>query len=82
MTPVQRYEQDISQKLVSPDIGQMRASEALQLLFLELSPADESERKKIKLFRKWWVEEKLTRGIYLWGGVGRGKTYLMDLFFD
>ena len=82
MTPVQRYEQDISRKLVSPDIGQIRAIEALQVLFLELSPADESERKKINPFRKWWVEEKLTQGIYLWGGVGRGKTYLMDLFFD
>jgi cell division protein ZapE len=38
----------------------------------------------IKLAYKfsWFKKEKLQKGLYIWGGVGRGKTMIMDLFYD
>jgi cell division protein ZapE len=32
--------------------------------------------------KSWFTAEKIPRGLYIWGDVGRGKSMLMDIFFE
>jgi len=38
-------------------------------------------RARRSLLRRWFNPPIPPRGIYLWGGVGRGKSFLMDAFY-
>ena len=60
-----------------PDADQKHAVQALDRLAGEL--ADERPGFIARLLGK---PAKHARGVYLWGGVGRGKSMLMDLAFD
>lgn len=83
-TPWQRYQTDLERSDFLKDAAQADAVQRLQTLYDKLVEA-ESERGKAmtKLRRKLKKgREEPVKGLYFWGGVGRGKTYLMDTFFE
>lgn len=62
------------------DPAQLAALECLNELRARLIAAHERPGRLFRLRRSSRAAPE--RGVYLWGGVGRGKTWLMDLFFQ
>lgn len=82
--PLGRYQQAIKTGVVQQDDAQLVAVQLLQELFDELvKPAGKPGLLPGWRERSWFKPRvKTPAGLYLWGGVGRGKTYLMDLFYE
>ena len=90
MTLLARYQQQLAQNIVRPDALQEQAVILLQAVLERLQqprqPAAPPARGGLfGLFRrKTGVvddDSRIAQGVYLWGGVGRGKTWIMDLFY-
>lgn len=62
------------------DQGQVIALEALDVVRRAVA-ARPAPRKGLRSLLDWSTPEPV-KGLYLWGGVGRGKSMLMDLFYD
>ena len=60
------------------DASQERAIEHFERLYEDLIGLERLEASLIRLLAR----RRVVRGIYLWGGVGRGKTFLMDSFYN
>jgi cell division protein ZapE len=60
------------------DAAQVAALARLQRLFDELIAFRDARRL---LLRRWLNPPTPPRGVYFFGGVGRGKSFLMDAFF-
>ena len=75
----ERYRALVAAGELRPDADQQRAVEALGRLAATLA---EVPRKGSILWRLAGRAAKPPGGVYLWGGVGRGKSMLMDLAFE
>lgn len=83
-SPWQRYQQDLQREDFSHDPAQEQAVLLLQDLYERLMASGVGDTGGIKgLLGRWRRQPQAGEvGLYLWGGVGRGKTYLVDAFFD
>ncbi|MEO0412739.1 MAG: cell division protein ZapE [Pseudomonadota bacterium] len=89
-TLTQAYQALLDAGELRPDPQQAAAVEALARLEAELSdyPGVPSSATSIKRWRlsnlfNWGDKAPgAPRGLYMWGGVGRGKSMLMDLFYE
>lgn len=73
-----RYERLIAAGELRPDADQRRAAVRLDQLQKEL----ESGKTGGLLGQLFTRKSMSPRGLYMWGGVGRGKSMLMDLFVE
>jgi cell division protein ZapE len=81
-SPLAEYERRLGSGELRKDAAQETAVAAFDRLFLSLTSHRRSDRWRRCLARLSRRGLKPTKGLYLWGGVGRGKTLLMDLFYN
>lgn len=84
-SPQQRYQADLDAGKLTPDPAQRLAIEKVQRLYEKL--LDQSTRSGLSWNPLRWLKGRSAssgppKGIYFYGGVGRGKTYIMDLFYE
>lgn len=86
-TPLQAYKADLLREGFSNDPSQCHAVEHTQRLFDDLAVQLETEPVQANFIKRIFSIDhpkniKPVKGLYFWGGVGRGKTYLVDNFYN
>lgn len=77
-SPAERYAQALASGQFMPDEAQAQAVQELERVWQELLSRYKASKKAFRRFRR----QTSPKGVYMWGGVGRGKTWLMDQFYD
>ena len=80
LSPLQQYQLDIEHQGLLADEAQFLAMQRLEQCYTDLLTPQQTSGFWQRLTQRASVTS--VKGVYLWGGVGRGKTYLVDTFFE
>lgn len=81
MTPLQYYHQQLDSGLIEKDPQQLEAMQELQRIYTELLKQESGRKQFFSQLVRSVKPTKTIKGLYLWGSVGVGKTFMMDIFF-
>ncbi|MFC7514114.1 cell division protein ZapE [Herbaspirillum sp. GCM10030257] len=73
------YEHALAERGYKSDEAQLRAVNRLQQTYDEWVAY---KNHRSSTFRRLINRPEVPRGVYMWGGVGRGKSFLMDSFYS
>jgi len=75
----QAYEAELAAKGFKSDPAQLRAVDALERCAQEWG---RYKSRRSNALKKLINHPEIPKGVYMYGGVGRGKSFLMDCFFN
>lgn len=78
MNVTEYYEHALAERGYQADPAQRRAVERLQRCYDEWVAY---KARRSNALRKIFNRPEPPRGVYMWGGVGRGKSFIMDAFY-
>lgn len=81
MTPIEYYRQQITAGIIEKDDEQQAVMQMLETTYNDLLIRQKQRDSQVGKIRRKVKPRPPIRGLYVWGTVGVGKTFLLDTFY-